>query len=319
MERLLVYLLLLAAGIVPAAAEEYPTRPIRIITGVGPGGTADIFLRVLGEELNRRWGQPIVVEPRPGGNFVIGGRACAEAPADGYTLCMLSGETLAYNMFIFKTLPYNPEKDFVPITNFFFTTTAVVVNATLNVKTLDELAALAKAKPKTLAYVAPSIPQRVFFEKFNRDRGTDLVGIPFRGGAEAVAGVLSGSTPIAFFGLASFLPHLRDGKMNGLLIDATARSPLVPDIATLAEVGYRDNLTRVYYGLVAPAAVPRSIVHRVRNAIADIMSMPVFRQRNLIDRALEPIANTPEEFAGFLRQDRLISEQVVKEAGLEPQ
>jgi tripartite-type tricarboxylate transporter receptor subunit TctC len=286
---------------------------------VGPGGTADIFLRVLGEELNRRWGQPIVVEPRPGGNFVIGGRACAEAPADGYTLCMLSGETLAYNMFIFKTLPYNPEKDFVPITNFFFTTTAVVVNATLNVKTLDELAALAKAKPKTLAYVAPSIPQRVFFEKFNRDRGTDLVGIPFRGGAEAVAGVLSGSTPIAFFGLASFLPHLRDGKMNGLLIDATARSPLVPDIATLAEVGYRDNLTRVYYGLVAPAAVPRSIVHRVRNAIADIMSMPVFRQRNLIDRALEPIANTPEEFAGFLRQDRLISEQVVKEAGLEPQ
>jgi tripartite-type tricarboxylate transporter receptor subunit TctC len=319
MERLLVYLLLLAAGIVPAAAEEYPTRPIRIITGVGPGGTADIFLRVLGEELNRRWGQPIVVEPRPGGNFVIGGRACAEAPADGYTLCMLSGETLAYNMFIFKTLPYNPEKDFVPITNFFFTTTAVVVNATLNVKTLDELAALAKAKPKTLAYVAPSIPQRVFFEKFNRDRGTDLVGIPFRGGAEAVAGVLSGSTPIAFFGLASFLPHLRDGKMNGLLIDATARSPLVPDIATLAEVGYRDNLTRVYYGLVAPAAVPRSIVHRVRNAIADIMSMPVFRQRNLIDRALEPIANTPEEFAGFLRQDRLISEQVVKEAGLQPQ
>jgi tripartite-type tricarboxylate transporter receptor subunit TctC len=318
-ERLLVYLLLLAAGIVPAAAEEYPIRPIRIITGVGPGGTADIFLRVLGEELNRRWGQPIVVEPRPGGNFVIGGRACAEAPADGYTLCMLSGETLAYNMFIFKTLPYNPEKDFVPITNFFFTTTAVVVNATLSVKTLDELAALAKAKPKTLAYVAPSIPQRVFFEKFNRDRGTDLVGIPFRGGAEAVAGVLSGSTPIAFFGLASFLPHLRDGKMNGLLIDATARSPLVPDIATLAEVGYRDNLTRVYYGLVAPAAVPKSIVHRVRNAIADIMSMPVFRQRNLIDRALEPIANTPEEFSRFLMQDRLISEQVVKEAGLQPQ
>ena len=117
------------------AADAYPSRPIRVITAVGPGGTADIFLRTLGEELTRRWGQPIVVEPHPGGNFVIGGRACAEAPADGHTLCMLSGETLAYNMFLFKSLPYDPEKNFVPITNLFFTTTAVVVNAGLNVKT----------------------------------------------------------------------------------------------------------------------------------------------------------------------------------------
>lgn len=301
------------------AADAYPSRPIRVITAVGPGGTADIFLRTLGEELTRRWGQPIVVEPHPGGNFVIGGRACAEAPADGHTLCMLSGETLAYNMFLFKSLPYDPEKNFVPITNFFFTTTAVVVNAALNVKTLDELAALARAKPKTLAYVAPSIPQRVFFDKFNRERGTDLVGIPFRGGAEAVAGVLSGSTPVAFFGLASFLPYLRDGKMNGLLVDGAVRSPLVPEIATLVETGYRDNLTRVYYGLVAPAGVAASIVHRLREEIADIMSVPGFRQRNLIERALEPIANTPEEFARFLQQDRLLSQQVVREAGLQPQ
>ena len=290
------------------AADAYPSRPIRVITAVGPGGTADIFLRTLGEELTRRWGQPIVVEPHPGGNFVIGGRACAEAPADGHTLCMLSGETLAYNMFLFKSLPYDPEKNFVPITNFFFTTTAVVVNAGLNVKSLDELAALARAKP-----------QRVFFDKFNRERGTDLVGIPFRGGAEAVAGVLSGWTPVAFFGLASFLPYLRAGTMNGLLVDGAVRSPLVPEIATLAETGYRDNLTRVYYGLVAPAGVAASIVHRLREEIADIMSVPGFRQRNLIERALEPIANTPEEFARFLQQDRLLSQQVVREAGLQPQ
>jgi tripartite-type tricarboxylate transporter receptor subunit TctC len=220
MNRLVLVLPMLATvGLLsaPSTAQDYPTRPIRVITSVGPGGTADIFLRLLGEELNKRLGQPIVVEPRPGGNFNIGGRACMEAPPDGYTVCMLSGETLASNQFIFKSIPYDPEKDFAPITNFFFTTTALVVNASLKVRNLSELAALAKAKPKTLSYFAPSVPQRLFFERFNREHGTDLVSIPFKGGAEAVSGILSGSTPIGFFGLASFLPYLRAGTMNGIL------------------------------------------------------------------------------------------------------
>ena len=300
-------------------AQDYPTRPIRVITAVGAGGTADTFLRVLGEEVNRRLGQPFVVEPRPGGNFTIGGRACAEAPADGYTICMLSGETLAYNKFLYKTLAYDPEKDFAPITNFFFTTTALVVNASLNVRTLEELAAVAKARPKTLSFFAPSIPQRLFFERFNREHGTDLVGIPFRGGAEAVAGILSGSTPIAFFGLASFLPHLREGKMNGLLVDSAVRSPLMPNIPTREELGFRDNFTRVYYGLVAPAAMPKPMIDRLHDHIARIINEPEFRKRHLIDRALEPIADTPAQFARFLREDRVAAELIVKEAGIVPQ
>jgi len=303
----------------PLVAQDYPIRPIRVITAVGPGGTADTFLRVLGEELHRRLGQPFVVEPRPGGNFIIGGRACAEAPADGYTICMLSGETLAYNRFLYKSLPYDPEKDFAPITNFFFITTALVVNASLNVKTLDELAAAAKAKPKTLSFFAPSIPQRLFFERFNREHGTDLIGVPFRGGADAVSGILSGSTPVAFFGLASFLPHLRDGKMNGLLVDSTVRSPLMPDIPTRGELGFRDNFTRVYYGLVAPAAMPKPMIDRLREQIAQIASEPAFRKRHLIDRALEPIIDTPTEFARFLQADRVAAELIVKEAGISPQ
>jgi tripartite-type tricarboxylate transporter receptor subunit TctC len=181
-----------------AAAQDYPTRPIRTITSVGAGGTGDIFIRALGQELHRRLGQPLIVEPRTGGNFTIAGRVCAEAAPDGYTICMLTGETLNYNRFLFKQIPYDPDKDFVPITNLFFNTQALVVSAEFGVTTLDELAALAKAKPKTLSYFAPSIPLQLFMENFNKERGTDLVRVPFRGGGEATAGILSGTTPVAF-------------------------------------------------------------------------------------------------------------------------
>jgi tripartite-type tricarboxylate transporter receptor subunit TctC len=136
MRRILGACLFIAAlaGATPLAAQTYPSRPIKVILNVGPGGTGDIFIRTIGEELHKRWGQPIVVENRPGGGFIVAGRACAEAPPDGYTICVLTGETLVYNQFLYKKLPYDPEKDFVPITNFFFNTQALVVNASLGVK-----------------------------------------------------------------------------------------------------------------------------------------------------------------------------------------
>jgi tripartite-type tricarboxylate transporter receptor subunit TctC len=278
-----------------------------------------VFARTLGEELHRRIGQPLIIDPRPGGGFIVAGRACAEAEPDGHTVCILSGETLVYNEFLFKKLPYDPRKDFAPITNFFFNTQALVVSAALGVHSLPELAALAKAKPGTLAYVAPSIPLGLFFDRFNRQHGTDLVRIPFKGGGEAVSGILSGTTPIAFFGLANFIEHLRGGTLVGLAVDGAARSPLFPDIPTLRELGYTEDITRQYFGLVAPAATPRPIIARLHDAIVGIMNEPEFRQRNLIDRGIEPIGDTPDAFAQFLAQDRVLSERVVKEAGLQPQ
>jgi tripartite-type tricarboxylate transporter receptor subunit TctC len=303
----------------PVSAADYPSRPIRAIINVSAGGTADVFLRTLGEELHRRIGQPLIVDPRPGGGFIVAGRACADAEPDGYTICVLSGETLVYNEFLFKKLPYDPRKDFAPITNFFFNTQALVVSAALGVHRLDDLAALAKAKPGTLAYVAPSIPLGLFFDRFNRQNGTDLVRIPFKGGGEAVSGILSGTTPIAFFGLANFIEHLRSGTLVGLAVDGAARSPLFPDIPTLRELGHDEEITRQYFGVVAPAATPPAIVDQLHDAIVAIMNEPQFRQRNLIDRGLEPIGDTPDAFAQFLARDRVLSERVVKEAGLQPQ
>jgi len=306
-------------GVAPAGAQDYPVRPIRALTATSAGGTSDIFMRVVGEEIQKRWGQPIIVENRPGGGMTIGGRACAEAPNDGYTICILPAETLAYNQFLFKKIPYDPDKDFEPITNPFFNTQVLVAASALSVKTLDELAALSNAKPGTLSYVVPSVPLALFMEQWRRTSGADLVKVPFKGGGEAVNGVLSGSTPVAFFGLANWITHIRAGAVKPLAVDGDARSPLLPDVPTLRELGYRGPLTRVYFGVVAPAGTPRPIIGKLRDELAAIGAEPGFRQTRLIDLGLEPVFDAPEDFSRFLREDRANSERIVRESGLVPQ
>jgi tripartite-type tricarboxylate transporter receptor subunit TctC len=312
---------LVAAGVSAigssASAQTYPARPIKAITDVGPGGTYDIFVRALGEALQPRWGQPLVVEPRPGGNFIIGGRACAEATPDGYTLCVLSRQTLAANEFLYKKIPYTPGS-FIPIMNLLYNTQVIFANASLNVRTLDELAALAKAQPKTLTYSAAGIFQRVFFDRFNQRHGTDLVNVPFKGGGESLTGVLSGFTPIAFIGGANFAPYVREGKMVALAVDADERSPLFPDTPTFAEIGYPDTLSRSYLSLVAPAGTPQDIVARVHREVSAVMNDKDFRKRNLTDRGLAPIVDSPEQFSRFLEKDRMAIRAVVQEAGIDP-
>jgi tripartite-type tricarboxylate transporter receptor subunit TctC len=319
--KLISTIVLLASTVfvAPLQAQDYPNKPVRAIVAVGAGGTGDVFARVLGEQLHKRWGQPLVIENRPGAQSNIGARACAEAPPDGYTLCIMPGEPLAYNQHLFKKLPFDPVKDFEPITNLFFNFQALVVNAKLNVKTVDELIALSKEKAGTLSYTAPSLPLMLYLEKLKRERGADWVGIPFKGGGETTNAILSGSTPIAFLGMQNFISHLRAGTMNGLAVDGGKRSPLFADIPTLAELGYRGNLTRVYFGLVAPAGTPKAIVDKIRDDVASIGNDPAFRQKQMIDRAIEPIFNTPEEFARFLIEDRIVSGRVVGDAGLVPQ
>jgi len=260
-----------------AFAEDYPLRPIRALTATSAGGTSDVFMRVIGDEVRRRWGQPIVVENRLGGAMNVGGRACADAANDGYTICILPPETLAYNQYLFKQIAYDPERDFAPVTNPFFATQVLVVNAALNVHSLAELAALSKARPNTLSYTAASIPLIAFMDKWTKATGADIVKVPFRGGAEAVNNVLGGSTPVAFFGLGNWLSLIRNGTVNALAVDSPRRSPLLPDVPTLAELGHGGNLTRLYFGIVAPAGTPAVIVHKLRDTFAAIGDDPQFR------------------------------------------
>ena len=312
-----VALLALSCG--PAFADDYPTRPIRAITATSAGGTSDVFMRLIGEGFLKHWGQPIIVENRPGGNMMIGGHACAAAPNDGYTICILPIETLSYAPFLYRNVAYDPQKDFVPITNPFFNTQVLVASTALDVKTLDELAALSKQKPRTLSYTVPSASLALFMDKWKAATGADLVRVPFRGGGEAVNGMLSGATPVAMFGLANWISFLRGGQVRGLAIDSGQRSPLFPDIPTLTELGYGANPTRIYFGIVAPAGTPAPIVHKLRDQIALIGNDPEFRRKRLIEMGLDPVFNTPEEFAQYLKDDRVNAERVVKESGLQPQ
>lgn len=300
-----------------AGAQNYPTRTVKFIENVGPGGTFDIFLRALANELQKRMGQPFIIEPRPGGNFMLAGRACAEAPPDGYTLCALSGETLVYADLLYKNVGYDAKRDLAPVTNLFFNTQVLVAHESLGIKSLKELPAVAKAKP--LAFVTPAVAQRLFIQRFNKQHDIDIVNVPFRGGGEALTGILNGSTQIAFFGGANFAPLIAEGKLIGLAVDGQKRSPLFPQVPTLIELGYTERLNRNYFGVVAPGATPKPLVAQINRAIVEILATPEFRQKHLIDRALEPIGDSPEDFARFLEADREEFRKVTAEAKIEPQ
>ena len=310
---------LAVAALLPlqASAQNYPTRTVKFIENVGPGGTFDVFLRALAQELQKRLGQAFIIEPKPGGNFMLAGRACAESPPDGYTLCALSGETLVYNDFLYKNVGYDTRRDLAPVTNLFFNTQVLVAHASLGIKSLKELPAVAKAKP--LAFVTPAVAQRLFIQRFNKQHGIDIVNVPFRGGGEALTGILNGSTPIAFFGGANFAPLIAEGTLVGLAVDSGKRSPLFPQVPTLGELGHTERMNRNYFGIVAPGATPKPLIAQINRAIVEIIQTPEFRQKNLVDRALEPIGDTPEEFTRFLDADREEFKKVTAEAGIVPQ
>ena len=302
-----------------AVAQDYPTRPIKAITTTSAGGLSDLFMRALGEELHKRWGQPLIIDNRPGGAMNVGTRACTEAPPDGYTICITNADAMAYNQFLFKKLPFDPETQLQPITNAFHLIHMLVVNSDLKVKNVDELVALSKAKAGTLSYLAPGPPLVLYMETLKKEQGADWVRVPFRGGGEAVNSILGGSTPIALFGEGNVIGHIRAGKMTPLVMMNNIRSPNFPDVPLLTEVGYNGPPSRSWYGLFAPAGTPKPIVDKLAKEIASIVGEPAFRERHLTARSLVPAINTPEQFAAEIKRDRAVAKQVVKAAGFEPQ
>ena len=302
----------------PATAQDWPSRPVKIIIPLGAGGGGDIFTRLLADEFRKRWGQAFVVENRTGGGLNIGTRACAESPPDGYTLCVISSEPIVYNQFLYKSLPFNPEKDFEPISNLFANTLAVVVNSDLKVKTIPELVALAKAKPGTLSYGTFSFPLAHYMEKLKRQTGIDIVRVPFRSGNEVVNAIMSGSSPVAILGLANMIPQIQSGHITALAINASQRSPLFPDVPTLKQAAGEDY-PMTWFGMFAPAGTPKPIVEKVAAEVARIADDPVFVRKNYIERAVEYMVTTPEQFAKFIREDRARAEQLVQESGQQPQ
>ena len=230
----------------PATADDYPNRPIRVFTTSSAGGISDIFMRVLGEEMRKSLGQPLVIENHPGGAGNIGARSCSEAPPDGYTICIINADPLIYNQFLFKKLPFDPENGLTPIINLFHLIQVLVVNSDLQAKTVEELVAVSKQKPGTLSYLTASVPLAVFMDSLKRDKGADWVRVPFKGGGEATNAILGGSTPIGLIGLGNVLSQIQAGKMTALVLTNNIRSPQLPNVPIFTDIGYKGAASQTW-------------------------------------------------------------------------
>ncbi len=311
---------LLAAASMPAAAQQdYPNRTIRGLTTSSAGGISDIFLRALGDELGRRWNQTFIVDNRPGGAQNNGTKACSDAEPDGYTICIINADPLVYNQFLIKNMPFKAETAVQPVTGLFHLIQNMSVNADLKVKTIDELVALSKAKPKTLSYMTASMPMQIYMDHLVKEKGADWVRVPFRGGGQAVNAVLGGSTPIALIGEANFLSAIQAGKVTPIVMINNVKSSYFPNVPTLEETGYKGPPSRSWYGIFVPPKTPRAIVDKLNKEIHAIVSDAGFREKHLTQRSLVPFLNSPEEFDKVIREDRDAAGKMMKAAGIEPQ
>lgn len=298
-----------------ASVQAFPERPIRVVVGTGAGGVGDIMIRALGEQLSKSLGQPLVIENRTGGAFNIPAKACAEAKPDGYTICLLPGEPVTYNEYLFKDIGFDPRKDFKPITNVFFFTQALAANVSLGAKSVEQLVAYSKQNPGTLSYSAPGLSHAQYIEHLKKTAGADLVRVPFKGGGDAVTGLLSNTTPVVFLGLGNVMSYIDAGTVVPFAVDSEKRSPLIPEVPTLRELGYRGDITRSYMGLFAPAGTSDDVIKTIHKAVVEILKDPQFQSRH-VKRAIEFVGNAPDEFAAFIQKDREAAERVVDTAGM---
>ena len=321
MTRLSCFGALLAAFVLPstfATADNYPDRPIRAIASQGPGGLSDLFMRALADQLGPELGGTVVVENRVGAAGSIGARACADSPPDGYTICILNNESMNINPIIFQKMNFDPRKELVHVTRLFHLTHVFAVNASLNVTTFDQLAALTKSKPKTMNYLTPSLSKVAFMEDFNKKHGIDFVRVPFKGGGDAVNSMMSGTTPVAIFGIGNLIQLIRAGKIVGFAIDGDKRSPLAPEIPTFKELGYTVHVWASSFGIHMPGASPKPIVDKINKAIVKIVSQPEFQKQHMFNRGLLPVLDSPEHFTQTLLSEASLGMDVVKASGLYP-
>ena len=311
---------LIASFLLPpavASADNYPSKPVRAITSQGAGGLSDIFMRGLADQLGPALGQNVVVENKVGAAGTIGARACADAPPDGYTFCILPDTAIVYNPITLPTQNFDPKARLTPITRLYNLTQVFAVTAALKVKTFDELIKYGKAHPKTVSYMAPSLAKVAFMRELNKKQGTDFVRVPFKGGGDAVNAMLSNTTQIAVFGIGNLAALIKAGKIVGLAMDGDQRNPLAPEIPTFKEAGQPVEGT-TFFGLYAPTGTPKPILERLYSETKKIVSKPEFQKRFLFGRGLVSVLSSPDEFEKNLVQESAIALRIIKQSGLYP-
>lgn len=312
--------LVLAAGLwVPLAqAQDYPTKPLRIVVPFSPGGAVDGPMRAIAEQLGKRLKQQVIIENRPGAGATIGSDLVAKAPPDGYTL-LLASQTNAISATLYGgKLAFNPIDDFVGISLLGREPGVLVVHPSLPVNNVAELVALAKKDPGKLNYASSGngSGQHLFMAMFASMSGIQLTHVPYKGSGQAVTDLLAGTVPMAIPGTAAMVKHIRSGKLRPLATSGSARSAQLPEVPTLAETGVGDPGTFTWFGLMAPAGTPRGVVNKLNAQITAAMQTPAMREQNQT-MAMRTRAQTPEEFAAFLKKDREVWGELVRQTGIQ--
>jgi tripartite-type tricarboxylate transporter receptor subunit TctC len=313
----LLLIALLCALALPAHAQTYPSKPVRMIVPYPPGGGNDTFGRLFAAKLGERTGQPFLVENRPGAGTMIGTEAAAKSAPDGYTILLSSIATHALSPNLYSRVPYDPIKDFAPITLLGIAPTVLVINQELPAKSLQELISLAKSKPGALAYASGGngTPPHINAEVFKAVAGVDLLHVAYKGGGPALTDLMAGRVHVMLDTAASAMPHVRGGKLRALALSAPKRSAEYPDLPTFAEAGLPQYDTNAWYSMHAPAGTPADIVRRLNRELVAILKDPEILAR-FKQLSTDPVGNTPEEFGAFVRAELDKYARVIKAAGI---
>jgi tripartite-type tricarboxylate transporter receptor subunit TctC len=294
-------------------AQDYPNKPIKMITPYPPGGPTDVLARAISQKLGERLGQPIIIDNRPGASGMIGADLVAKAPPDGYTL-LANASIHVINPSLYKSPPYDAIKDFAPVSLIAEVPLVLVVNADLGVKTVKELIALGKTKPLNFASSGNGSAQHLAGEAFKIATGGDLQHIPYKGSGPAISDLIGGQVNMMFDSLPSSMPHIKSGRIVAIAVTTKKRSNALPNVPTVAESGLPGFDVSTWYGIWAPAATPSAIVHRVSSDVAAVVRMPEVRTR-LAELGAEPVGNTPEEFTAYNRSELAKWAKIVKDSG----
>lgn len=301
----------------PAAAADYPSKPVRIVVGYPAGGGTDIVARILAEELSKRLGQQFFVENRPGASGQIGADEIAKANPDGYNLFMTASPEMAIARALGKKLPYDPGRDFRPISLVTRVPFILVVHPSVQAESVQELIDLAKKKPGDLNFASfgAGTSNHLVGELFKSTAGIDVVHVPYKGSAPAITDLLGGHVDMTFDALAVALPYVEAGKLRGLAVATSQRSPLAPNIPTIAEAGLGEFEGGTWYGLVAPKDTPKEITTKLAEMVKEIVTSSEVKA-TLEKRGLVPVGSTPEEFQTFLQSEIKRWSDVARKAGL---
>ena len=300
-----------------AAAQSWPAKPVRIVVAYPPGGGIDVMARQIAEKLTSQWGQSVVVENRPGANTIIAADAIAKSPADGHTLLMTTDATFSINPHLYARLPYDAERDFVPVTMLVLLQQLLVAHPSLPADTLPELIKLAKTKPGGIRYASYGSGSQPHLsgEMLKYKAGIDLLHVPYKGISLAVPAVMANEVELTFAGIATSMPQLKAGRIKAIAIGGAQRSPLLPQVPTFAELGYPEVETHAWFGLFVPAGTARSISEKIYSDSRKIVEESEFRQKQLVDKGYEAVGSSPAEFVAYIRKDRESRGRAVKISG----